>query len=195
MHAYRYRAIDSRGIIHNGVADANGTADLEARLSKLDLELLSCKKQKTSVMQFMPRGIRRRDLIIFCYHLEQTCRAGVPILESLTDFRDSTENARLRTITAAMLVAIEGGRTLSGAMQDHPAVFNDIFRSLISAGEKFSKRMDSGRIVSVDSFSLNAKRRVVPSRSKVCGPCGVCTSIRVIRPSVSGTIFRLDSTF
>lgn len=143
MHAYQYRAIDHRGMIHNGVADANGTADLEVRLGKLDLELLSCKKQKINVMQFMSGGVRRRDLIIFCYHLEQTCRAGVPILESLTDFRDSTENARLRTTTAAMLVAIEGGRTLSGAMQDHPAVFNDIFRSLISAGEK------SGRIAEI----------------------------------------------
>jgi len=139
MHAYQYRAIDRRGRIHNGIADANSTADLEARLDRLDLELLSCRKQGTGLLKFAARGISRRDLIVFCYHLEQTCRAGVPILESLTDLRDSTENSRLQGITAAMIVAIEGGRTLAGAMQDHPAVFNGIFCSLISAGERSGK--------------------------------------------------------
>ena len=143
MHAYQYRAIDKRGRINNGVADANNPADLETRLEKLDLELLSCKQQKTGVLKFMSRGIRRRDLIVFCYHLEQTCRAGVPILESLMDLRDSTENSRLRGIIAAMIVAIEGGRTLTGAMQDHPAAFNAIFCSLISAGER------TGRIAEI----------------------------------------------
>jgi type IV pilus assembly protein PilC len=139
MHAYQYRAIDRRGRIHNGVADANGAADLEARLDRLDLELLSCRKQGTGLLKLMSRGISRRDLIVFCYHLEQTCRAGVPILESLTDLRDSTGNSRLRGITAAMIMAIEGGRTLAGAMQDHPAVFNGVFCSLISAGERSGK--------------------------------------------------------
>ena len=143
MHAYQFRAIDSRGRIHKGIADANGTADLEARLAKLDLELLGCRQRKSGVLKILPLRIKRRDLLVFCYHLEQTCRAGVPILESLTDFRDSTENARLRAITAAMIVAIEGGRTLSGAMQDHPTIFNSIFCSLISAGER------SGRIADI----------------------------------------------
>ena len=139
MHAYLYRAIDKRGRIHKGVAGANNPADLVARLDRLDLELLRCRKQGTGLWKFMSQGISRRDLIIFCYHLEQTCRVGVPILESLTDLRDSTEHSRLREITAAMIAAIEGGRTLAGAMQDHPAVFNDIFCSLIRAGERSGK--------------------------------------------------------
>ena len=136
MHSYQYRAIDGCGRIHRGVADAGGTADLAARLGKLNLELLSCRKRGAWILKFMRRGIARRDLIIFCYHLEQTCRAGVPILESLADLRDGTENIRLREITATMIVAIEGGRTLAAAMQDHPAAFNDMFCSLVRAGEQ-----------------------------------------------------------
>ena len=43
-------------------------------------------------------GVKRRDLITLCFHLEQTSKAGVPILESLQDLRDSTENPRLREV-------------------------------------------------------------------------------------------------
>jgi type IV pilus assembly protein PilC len=139
MHTYQYRAIDRQGRIHNGVAGANSTADLVTRLDRLDLELVRCRKRGPGLLQLLSRGISHRNLIIFCYHLEQTCRAGVPILESLADMRDSTDTSRLREIITAMIVAIEGGTTLAGAMQEHPSVFNHIFCSLIRAGERSGK--------------------------------------------------------
>jgi type IV pilus assembly protein PilC len=62
-------------------------------------------------------------------------RAGVPILEGLTDLRDSLENPRFREIIASLLEGIGGGQTLSQAMEAHPRVFGKVFVSLIRAGE------------------------------------------------------------
>lgn len=136
MDFYQYKAIDQFGRIQIGKADAINVADLEMRLRKMGLDLVNCREIKSSGHKVSGRGVKRRDLILFCFHMEQTSRAGVPILDSLQDLRDSTENPRLREVIAAMGESIEGGKTLSQAMQDFPGVFGNVFASLVRAGEQ-----------------------------------------------------------
>lgn len=136
MDFYRYRAIDEFGRIQVGQADAVNVADLEMRLRKMGLDLVNCREIKSSTHSASGRGVKRRDLILVCFHMEQTSRAGVPILESLQDLRDSTENPRLREVISAMTESIEGGKTLSQAMQDFPGVFGNVFSNLVRAGEQ-----------------------------------------------------------
>ena len=136
MEVYQYKAIDESGRIQVGKVDAVNIADLEMRLEKMGLDLINYKELGSSSSNITGTGVKRRDLITFCFHLEQTSLAGVPILESLEDLRDSTENPRLKEVIAAMIESIEGGKTLSQAMQDYPAVFSNVFCALIRAGEQ-----------------------------------------------------------
>lgn len=136
MEFFQYKAIDEKGRIHNGRVDAMNTADLEMRLRKMGLDLINYTEIKTGGSSITGAGVKRRDLITFCFHLEQTTRAGVPILDSLEDLRDSTDNPRLAEVTNAMIEAIEGGKTMSEAMQQFPAVFSKVFTSLVRAGEQ-----------------------------------------------------------
>ena len=136
MEAYQYKAIDDSGRVQVGKVDAVNVADLEVRLDKMGLDLINYKELGSSTSNITGIGVKRRDLITFCFHLEQTSRAGVPILESLEDLRDSTENPRLKEVIAAMIESIEGGKTLSQAMKEYPAVFSKVFCSLIHAGEQ-----------------------------------------------------------
>lgn len=143
MEVFRYKAIDERGRMRRGRADAANAADLETRLSRVGLDLIDFRELKTSQQRATGAGIRRIDLITFCFHLEQLIRAGVPILEGLADLRDSIGNKRLREVTGAMIESIEGGKNLSGAMADFTAVFDPVLVSLIRAGEQ------SGRLSAV----------------------------------------------
>ena len=136
MEFFQYKAIDEGGRVHNGQADAVNVADLEMRLKKLGLDLINYRELKTGGKSVAGRGIKRRDLIMFCFHMEQTSKSGVPILDSLEDLRDSTENPRLRDVISAMSESIEGGKTLSQAMRDFPSVFSNVFASLVDAGEQ-----------------------------------------------------------
>ena len=142
MEVYRYKAIDERGRITRGRADAVNAADLEVRLSRLGLDLINFRELKSSQRHATGVGIPRIDLITFCFHLEQLVRSGVPILEGLADLRDSLDNKRLREVTAAMIESIEGGKNLSGAMADFPAVFDPVLVSLIRAGEQSGRLSD-----------------------------------------------------
>ncbi|HIF51720.1 MAG TPA: type II secretion system F family protein [Thiotrichaceae bacterium] len=135
MQAYQYKAIDERGRINVGQVDAANVADLEMRLTKLKLDLINYKEVRSKGHTVTGSGIKRRDLITFCFHFEQTSRAGVPILDSLQDLRDSSDNPRMAEVTNAMIEAIEGGKTLSEAMADFEGVFGKIFTNLVRAGE------------------------------------------------------------
>lgn len=128
--------MDESGRIQVGQADAVNIADLEMRLRKMGLDLINCKEIKSQGQNISGRGVSRRDLILFCFHLEQTSRAGVPILESLEDLRDSTDNKRLKEVISAMAESIEGGKTMSQAMRDFPGVFSNVFCNLVKAGEQ-----------------------------------------------------------
>lgn len=141
MEVFRYKAMDERGRIRHGRADAANPADLEARLSRLGLDLIDYRELRRAERHGRA-GIRRVDLITFCFHLEQLVRAGVPILEGLADLRDTIGNRRLREITAALIESIEGGKNLSGAMADFPAVFEPVLVSLIRAGEQSGRLTD-----------------------------------------------------
>jgi type IV pilus assembly protein PilC len=136
MNIFQYKAIDSTGRINAGRMDASNLADLEMRLQKMELDLVNFKDLGATGPKGSAGGVKRRDLITFCFHLEQTSKAGVPILDSLQDLRDSSENPRLREVLSAMYEAIEGGQTLSGAMSAYPNVFTDVFVSLVKAGEQ-----------------------------------------------------------
>ncbi len=143
MEAFRYKAINDQGKVFHGKVDAANPADLETRLSRIGLDLINYKELQSKHRNVTGRGVKRTDLITFCFHLEHLIRAGVPILQGLSDLRDTVDNKRLREVTAAMIESIEGGRNLSGAMQEFPFVFSPVFVSLIRAGEQ------SGQLVEV----------------------------------------------
>lgn len=134
MSDFSYRAMNARGRIVRGQMDAANLADLELRLHRLGLDLVNGTPVRT--LNWRPeRRVSRRELINFCFHLEQFLRAGVPIIDSLADLRDTLHRARFRQVVGDIVEAIEGGLSLSQALQRHPGVFNGVFSSLVRAGE------------------------------------------------------------
>ena len=135
MALYAYKAINPAGRTVLGRLDAINLVDLEMRLKHIGLDFVNGNTVKESNL-FGQGKIPRREIINFCFHLEQLTRAGVPIIEALTDLRDSLETPRFREVLAGMVESIEGGKTLSQAMDEHPRVFDEVFTSLIRAGEE-----------------------------------------------------------
>lgn len=133
MPLYTYKAINPDGRVVLGRIDALNAVDLELRLRRMELDLVN--GEPISHRRLFGGKIPRRELINFCFHLEQLARAGVPLLEGLCDLRDSLEHPRFREVVASLIESIEGGKTLSQAMEGQRRVFNRVFVSLIRAGE------------------------------------------------------------
>jgi len=139
MPLYKYKAIDASGKFIQGNLDAGNVPDLEFRLEKMDLDLVTFKQKDLGSDLFGKNKIGRRDLINFSFYLEQLSRAGVPILEGLSDLRDGEENPTFRDIITGVIEAIEGGSTFSEALGHYPKIFDDVFVSLIKVGERSGK--------------------------------------------------------
>ncbi len=151
MALFAYRAIDSDGRVSNGSLDAVNGIDLELRLRRLGLDLLTFEPVKRSTAA-RTRSISRTELITFCFHLSQLLKAGVNIIEALTDLRDTVENPGFRQVMASLIEDIEGGQKLSEAMASHSYCFDNVFVALVRAGEQ------SGTLTEVlDELSENLK--------------------------------------
>jgi type IV pilus assembly protein PilC len=135
MAAFQYKAIDRTGRPARGKLDAANEVDLELRLKKMGLDLITSRMLRSHAPSLASGQITRTDLITFCFDLEQITRAGIPILEGLRDLRDGMDNPRFREILTSVLEDIEGGKTLSQALSGFPKVFAPVFVSLIRAGE------------------------------------------------------------
>ena len=134
MALYSYKAVNIDGRMVFGRLDAINMVDLEMRLKRMNLDFINGAPINQSGLLGSVK-VPRRELINFCFHLEQLTRASVPIIEGLADLRDSLEHPRFREVMASMIESIEGGKTLSQAMEEHPKVFDEVFTSLIRAGE------------------------------------------------------------
>jgi type IV pilus assembly protein PilC len=121
-----------------GRVEAVNLFDLEQRLSRMELDLVS-GAPSSQVTRFLGGRVSRNDLINFCFHLEQLATAGVPVLEGLVDLRESIENPRFREVVSGVVESIEGGKNLSAALAEFPEVFGKVFVSLIRSGEQTGK--------------------------------------------------------
>ncbi len=131
---FDYKAVSAEGRMTYGRLDALNLVDLEMRLKRMELDLVTGQPVQQRKL-FGAQKIPRPELINFCFHLEQLTRAGVPVLEGLVDLRDSLEHPRFREVMAGLIESIEGGQTFSQALAGHPEVFGQVFVNLIRAGE------------------------------------------------------------
>jgi len=136
MPSFNYKAIDKSGRTAMGQIDALNEVDLEIRLERMGLDLITFRATKKSTSLFNHNKVSNQDLVMFCFQIEQLSSAGVPLLECLNDLRESNPNPYFQKVLGAVSAEVEGGKMLSQALADHPSVFSEVFVSLIHAGEQ-----------------------------------------------------------
>jgi type IV pilus assembly protein PilC len=144
MTIYSYRAIDLNGKMLTGRMPAGNERELEARLKNGGMELINAKEQ-TSKKPIVGKSIPRKELINFCFHMEQNLRGGVLLTEALGDLIDGTDHQVMRDTLSVMLQAVGDGTSLSNALSNYPNLFDDVFIGLIHAGEEAGTLPDAFR--------------------------------------------------
>lgn len=124
-----------------GVLTAVNEADLYKQLQKSQLELIQCAQIKETpglsyITGFFKKGVKTRDLIQLFIQLEQMQGAGIGLLDALSDAKDTADAGVLRDMLNEIHRDVMEGSSLSEAMRRYPYVFNNLYISLISAGEE-----------------------------------------------------------
>lgn len=142
MFNFSYTAINESGRKIRGEMLADNELDLEGKLKEIGLDMLMCREKKEKKSTMFSK-VRLKDLIVFCLHMEQLDRAGVPVHEALADARDASDSPKMKDILSSVYESVKSGVILSEAMKLHPNVFNEVFVGLIAAGEKTGNLSES----------------------------------------------------
>jgi type IV pilus assembly protein PilC len=79
--------------------------------------------------------VRTKDKILFSRQLSTLINAGLPLVQSLRSVAEQTPSKPLKIVISQVIADVEAGQAFSVALSRHPEVFNQVFISLIAAGE------------------------------------------------------------
>ncbi|TNF19533.1 MAG: type II secretion system protein GspF [Vibrionaceae bacterium] len=149
MAAYEYKALDARGKQKKGVLEGDNARQVRLRLKEqglVPIEVVETKakaaKAQSASLGFSRRGISTPDLALLTRQLSTLVQSGMPLEECLRAVSEQSEKPRIRNMLAAVRSKVTEGYTLADSMADYPQVFDELFRSMVAAGEK-SGHLDS----------------------------------------------------
>ncbi|WP_165310024.1 type II secretion system inner membrane protein GspF [Vibrio ziniensis] len=148
MAAFEYKVLDTKGKNKTGVIEADSARQARLRLKEqglVPLEVIETKSKSTkkgSSSFSFGRGISTSDLALITRQLSTLVQSGMPLDECLTAVSEQAEKPHIRNMLAAVRAKVTEGHTLADSFGDYPHVFDDLFRSMVSAGEK-SGHLDS----------------------------------------------------
>lgn len=137
MAIYSYTFKDPSGGIQKGTAEAESEEKLRARFQEQGLEIVEIsmiKKGKVAKSRGFGK-VKLAKLSVFCRQFSTMVDAGVSLVRCLDVLSRQTDDPKLKKILLDLSERVEGGESLSRAMQRHPRTFNNLFIGLIRAGE------------------------------------------------------------
>jgi type IV pilus assembly protein PilC len=79
--------------------------------------------------------VKVKDRVIFARQLSTLINAGLPLVQSLRSVLAQTKSKPLQVVINSIIVDVEAGKPMSGALAKYPKVFSQVFVSLVAAGE------------------------------------------------------------
>jgi type IV pilus assembly protein PilC len=135
---YDYKVRDRSGSLVSGQMVGDSEALVLRRLREMGMTPVEVKKAGQGMkmeINIRPGRVKLKQIAVFCRQFATMVNSGLPILRALSILADQTENKELAKVLIQTRTDVEGGASLSAAMGKHPKAFNNLFVSMIKAGE------------------------------------------------------------
>lgn len=159
MLTYRYTAKDSasgqkiRSIVQAESEQAAAKLIRQQGLSPIEIKL--DRGSQAGIGKYLNR-IRSKDKVLFSRQLSTLINAGLPLVQSLRSVANQTTSKPFKVIISQVISDVEAGSSLSAALAKHPETFNEIFISLVAAGE-VSGKLDKALLRVADQQEKDAE--------------------------------------
>jgi type IV pilus assembly protein PilC len=181
---YVYEGVDRKGAKVKGEVSSKNEALAKATLRKQGINNATVKKKGGS---FFKRGgkIGTMDIAIFTRQMATMMRAGVPLLQSFDIVADGSSNAAMKEVILGIKAHVEGGNSLADALRRYPLYFDDLFVSLVAAGEQagaLETMLDRVAIYKEKSEALKLKvKKAMKYPITVLGVATIVTIILLVK--------------
>lgn len=140
METFSYTAVGADGKEKKGSIVAETREDAARSLKDQGLLPMSIGKQsaldKDINFSFgKKKGVKVRDLSVFCRQFSSIIKAGVNVINALSMMSEQTENKKLKAAIRNVQSNVEKGETLSSAMRSEGDIFPSLLISMVAAGE------------------------------------------------------------
>ncbi len=149
MPVFLYEAVDKTGVTSQGTVIADNPraarADLRSRgLLTILLEARDSSKENTQLSSKIFFGLfteklSSAELSLFTRQLASLLEASLPLERALFALQEQAERPYVKNLVATIRSEVMGGTSLSNALAQHKADFNDIYRALVAAGEQIGQ--------------------------------------------------------
>ena len=132
---FSYKAKDDSGRTVTGVLEAETEDALADLLDQQNLFLIEAATVKSQDKGKSRQRISQRDIINFTNDMSTILAAGIPLAQGLRDLSSGEEHSKLRAVIDDLTASIEAGSSLSAAFERHPRYFDQLYVSIVRAGE------------------------------------------------------------
>lgn len=119
-----------------GETRADNIGAVKTILKEQGLVPLKVKERKSSMFSKYTGRITTKDITIFTRQLATMIKSGVPLIKSFTIIADSTEKQKLKELIMDIKSEVSSGTPFAMTLRKHNKYFDDLFCSLVDAGEQ-----------------------------------------------------------
>ena len=135
-NTYSYKGVDKRGTKVQGEINSTSPALAKAQLMKQGISAKTVSKKSKPFFGEGGKAIKPADIAVFSRQMATMMKAGVPLVQAFDIVADGLENPSLRKLVLTIRDSVAAGGGFALSLRQHPKYFDDLFCSLVDAGEQ-----------------------------------------------------------
>lgn len=132
---YTWQGTDRQGRPAKGEVVGTNQAVVKAQLRKQGI-VAKTVRRKPKPLFTNKKKIKAADIAIFARQLATMMKAGVPLVQSFDIVAEGLENPSMRDLVLDIKNDVASGTSLTSSLSKHPKHFDELFCSLVGAGEQ-----------------------------------------------------------
>ncbi|MCB9652582.1 MAG: type II secretion system inner membrane protein GspF [Deltaproteobacteria bacterium] len=176
MPVYAYRGLNDAGKEQTGLLDADSPKALRLQLKRQGIRIIDHHEEKTkkqNLLSLKHAGqtevdfkryfgrITVSEVALTTRQLATLLRSGITLIDSLQAIVDQIDKENFKSVFAAIKSDVNEGSSLADAMAKHSQVFDELYVSMVRAGEA-SGALDSvlGRLADFSEAQARLRHKV-----------------------------------
>jgi type IV pilus assembly protein PilC len=133
---FTWKGKDKSGNQNKGTIDAENIATAKALLRKQGISATKIAKERAALFSAKGKKIEPLDIAFLTRQLATMMKAGVPMIQGFDIVAGGVEKDQLKKMILEIKNDVASGTNLTTSLAKHPKYFDDLFCSLIHAGEE-----------------------------------------------------------
>ncbi|EAQ99043.1 type II secretion system F family protein [Congregibacter litoralis] len=179
---FTWSGTDKNGRQTKGEINAPSQAMARAQLRQKGINPRSVRRKPKPLFSARKKPIKPADIAIFTRQMATMMKAGVPLVQSFDIVGDGLENPSMKELVGGIKNDVSAGGGLALSLSKHPRHFDELFCSLVGAGES------AGTLETMLDRVATYKEKTEQLKAKIKKALTYPTAVIVVALVVSGIL-------